>query len=99
MLLLWLTGNRFVIVVYQLLFFVVAERFDLSFSSNSLTTALKLFDVNQFFRFMHSGVSCSSSLLVHFKSLFHVFCVSSVVATVLTEKNVNIVGQSSSLKG
>jgi len=72
----------------------VTEPFDSSFSSHSLATALKLFEVNQFFRFMYLGVSCSFSLPVHFKSLFHIFCVSSVVATILTAKNVNIVGQS-----
>jgi hypothetical protein len=72
----------------------VAERFDSPFSPHSVAAALKLFDVNQFFRFMHLGVFRASPFLVHFKSFFHVFCVSSVVAAVLTAKNVNIVGQS-----
>ncbi len=94
-----LTGVRFVVIRNQLLFSVVAERFDSSFSSHGIATAVKLLDIHQLFRFVYSGVSGSSSPLVHFNAPFHVFCVSSVEAAILAAKNVNIVGQSSSLRG
>ena len=78
----------------------MAELFDFSFSFHSLAAVLKRFNVNQFFGFMHPSVSCPSSLFVHFKSFFNVFCVSSVVAAVFALEYVNVVvGQTSSLKG
>jgi len=82
--------THFVLVMNQLLFLVVVISFYLPLSSHCFAAALKLFDVHQSIRFMRSCVPGSSSFHMHFKPPFHVLGVSSVVAAVLAEKNVNV---------
>jgi len=82
--------------VYQPLLLAVAERFNLSFSLHSISTAVELFHVHYLLRSVHSRVSGALTFFVLFNPMFHVFSVSSVVATVFTKKDVNVIGHSSS---
>ena len=82
--------------VYQPLLLAVAERFNFSFSLHSIATAVELFHVHYFRRLVHPRVSSALTFFVLFNAMFHVFSVSSVVATVFAEKDVNVIGHSSS---
>jgi len=82
--------------LYQPLLLPVAEQFNLSFSLHGIATAVKLFHVHNFRRPVHSRVSGALTFFVLFNSMFHVFSLSSVVATVFTKKDVNVIGHSSS---
>ena len=82
--------------VYQPLLLAVAERFNLSFSLHGTATAVELFHINHFRRLVHSRVSGALTFFVLFNATFHVFSVSSVVATVFTKKHVNVIRHPSS---
>lgn len=82
--------------VYQPLLLAVAEGFNLSFSLHGIATAVEFFHIDYFRRLVHPCVSGALTFFVLFNPMFHVFSVSSVVATVFTKKDVNVIGHSSS---
>jgi len=82
--------------VYQPLLLAVTERFNLSFSLHGIATTVELFHIHYFRRLVHPRVSGALTFFVLFNSMFHVFSVSSVVATVFTKKDINVIGHSSS---
>ena len=82
--------------VYQPLLLAVAEGFNLSFSLHGIATAVELFYIHYLLRSVHSCVSGALTLFMLFNPMFHVFSVSSVIATVFTKKDVNIIRHPSS---
>ncbi len=82
--------------VYQPLLLAVAERFNLSFSLHGIATTVELFHIHYFRRLVHPSVSGALTFSVLFNPIFHIFSVSSIVATVFTKKDVNVIGHSSS---
>jgi len=82
--------------LYQPLLLAVVERFNLSFSLHGIATAVELFHIHYFRRLVHSRVSSALTFPMLFNAMFHVFSLSSVVATVFTKKDVNVIWHSSS---
>jgi len=75
----------------QSLFLPVTKGFYFLLSFHSLAAAIERLYVNNLLRLMHPCVSGASTLLMLFKSIFYIRAVSSVIAAIFTEKDVNIV--------
>jgi len=69
----------------------MTKRFDFPLSFHSLAAAIEHFYVNNLLRLMHPCVSGASTLLMLFKSIFYIRAVSSIIAAIFAEKDVNIV--------
>ena len=74
----------------------MAERFDLSFSLHSLATTVELLHVHYLLKLMYLRILGALTLSMPFNSPFHVLGVSSVIATIFAEKDVDIVRHPSS---
>jgi hypothetical protein len=61
-----------------------------------LAAAVELFCINDLLRFMHARVSSTVTLLMLFNPAVDVLGVSSVIATILAEKDINVVRHPSS---
>ena len=79
------------LAINQSSFLFVAQRFDFSFSLHSLTAAVELLQVYHLLSFTHSCISRALTLFVLLNPVFQILGVSSVVATIFAEKDVNIV--------
>jgi hypothetical protein len=69
----------------------VTKRFDSPLSFHSLASAVEFLCVNNLLRLMHPCVSGPPALLMLFKPISCIRAISSVIAAIFAEKDVNIV--------
>lgn len=77
-------------------FLIVTEWFDLAFSFHSVSEAFELLYVHYLFGFVQFCVFGSFASFVLFDSMFYVCSVSSVIASIFAEEDVDIVCHQSS---